>query len=143
MIRHVLVAVDGSEPSRRAARFAHDLAEQTASRLTVLLVLEPPPALPIGPLNSTLIAGRPWSEEDVARAYRLLEEITADLPRAQADKLVEIGLAADTICKAGERLAVDVIVVGARGLTTGGRWLLGSVSERVVHHAGRPVTVVH
>jgi nucleotide-binding universal stress UspA family protein len=36
----------------------------------------------------------------------------------------------------------DHVVVGARGLNAGTRWLVGSVSDRVVHHAHCPVTVV-
>jgi nucleotide-binding universal stress UspA family protein len=36
---------------------------------------------------------------------------------------------------------VDLVVLGARGLRTIGRLLLGSVSETVLHHVGRPVLI--
>ena len=79
----------------------------------------------------------------VADPDRVLDEVAADLPKAQVDKVVEIGRPADTIVSMAEKLGADHIVVGARGLNPGGKWLLGSVSDRVVQHAGRPVTVVH
>jgi nucleotide-binding universal stress UspA family protein len=143
MIKNILVAIDGSEHSRRAARFAHDLAQQLGARITLLCVLEPPRMLPLGFLDSAAIASRHWDEQDVAKVQRLLEEVAADLPKAQVEKLVEVGLPADTIVAVAERLGADLLVVGARGLNLGGKWLLGSVSDRVLQHAGRPVTVVH
>lgn len=143
MIRHILVGFDGSDSSRRAARFAHDLALQVAARMTVLFVIEPPRILPIGPLDSYLVAGGQHTDEELEGVRKLLEEVASDLPAAQVDKVVEVGRPAETICKQAELLRADLIVVGARGLGVGGRWLLGSVSDRVVHAADRPVTVVH
>lgn len=143
MIHHILVAIDGSDTSRKAARFAHDLAQQTGSRITLLFVLEPPRMLAIGFMDSEIITGGHRSPEELEAVRRMLDEVAADLPKAQVEKLVEIGRPADTIVATAERLGVDHIVVGARGLNPGGKWLLGSVSDRVVQHAGRPVTVVH
>ncbi len=37
---------------------------------------------------------------------------------------------------------VDLVVLGARGLRTIGRLLLGSVSETVLHHVDRAVVIV-
>jgi nucleotide-binding universal stress UspA family protein len=48
VIQHILVAISGSEHSRRTAHFAHDLAQQLGTRLTLLCVLEPPRILPLG-----------------------------------------------------------------------------------------------
>lgn len=143
MIKHILVAIDGSETSRKAARFAHDLAQQTNARITLLFVLEPPRMLALGFLDSELIASAQRSPEELEAVRRMLDEVAADLPKAQVDKLVEIGRPADTIVAQADALGADHIVVGARGLNPGGKWLLGSVSDRVVQHAGRPVTVVH
>jgi nucleotide-binding universal stress UspA family protein len=143
VIQHILVAIDGSDTSRKAARFAHDLAQQTGSRITLLFVLEPPRMLPIGFMDSEIITGAQRSPEELEAVRRLLDEVAADLPKAQVDKLVEIGRPADTIVALADKLGADHIVVGARGLNPGGKWLLGSVSDRIVQHAGRPVTVVH
>lgn len=143
MIGHILVAIDGSEPSRRAALFAHDLAQQIGARITLLFVLEPPRVVPFGPLDAFAIQGPTHSPKVMEAVQQLLDQVAADLPKAQVEKLVEIGHPADTICLQAEQRRADLIVIGARGLSTGGRWLLGSVSDRVVQHAGRPVTVVH
>ncbi|HYO65543.1 MAG TPA: universal stress protein [Archangium sp.] len=143
MIKHILVAIDGSDSSRKAARFAHDLAQQTNSRITLLFVLEPPRMFALGFLDSEIISGPQRSPEEMEAVRRLLDEVAADLPKAQVEKVVEIGRPADTIVSLSDKLGVDHIVVGARGLNPGGKWLLGSVSDRVVQHAGRPVTVVH
>lgn len=142
MIQHILVAVDGSESCRKAARFAHDLAQQTQARITLLFVIEPPRMLPFGFLDSELITGSTRSPQEMEAVRRMLDELAADLPRAQVEKVVEVGAAADTILSQAEALGADHIVVGARGLSAGGKWLVGSVSDRVVHHATRPVTVV-
>lgn len=142
MIQHVLVAFDASENARKAAHFAHDLAEQTGARITLLYVIEPPRVLPIGPLDSFLVTGPQHSQEEFQAVRRMLDEAAAELPRAQVEKVVEVGLPADVVCAQADKLAADLIVVGARGHGTGGRWLLGSTSDRIVHQATRPVTVV-
>jgi nucleotide-binding universal stress UspA family protein len=144
MLEHILAAIDGSEGSRKAARFAHDLAAKTGARLTLLLVLEPPSVVPVHPVGAfAIMGGRMASQDQLTAAMKLLEEVSADLPKASVERLVEVGPASDTICEQARRLGADLIVVGARGLGPGRRWLLGSVSDRVVQHAGLPVTVVH
>jgi nucleotide-binding universal stress UspA family protein len=143
VIGHILVAIDGSEHSRRAARFAHDLAQQIGARITLLFVLEPPRMLPLGFLDSAAIAPPHTDAKSIESVQRLLEQLAADLPKAQVEKQVEMGEPADTIVAVSQQLGVDLIVVGSRGLSRGGKWLMGSVSDRVVQHAGRPVTVVH
>jgi len=143
MIRHLLVGFDGSESSKKALQFAHDLAQQTGARLSALFVLELPRVLPIGPLDSFLVTAPARDPRELEVARKLLEEAIADLPQARVEQRVQVGRAADLICEEADKLGVDLVVVGARGVGAGGRWLLGSVSDRVVHHAGRPVVVVH
>ncbi len=141
MVKHLLVAVDGSEGSRRAARFALDLANQTSARVTLLFVLEPPRMIPIGPLDS-FIEVRGSDAEHIEAAHQMLEEIASGFPADRMERRVELGPAADTICAQAEKLNADLIALGARGLNRFGRWFLGSISDRVAHHATRPVVVV-
>ncbi|MBF5043125.1 MULTISPECIES: universal stress protein [Myxococcaceae] len=142
-VQHILVGIDGSESSRRAARFAFALAEPLGARLTLLLVLEPPRVLSFGPLDGFAVAGNPMDPAHLAAARALLQEVGAGVPPERVAHVVEVGEPADTLCAQAEALGADLVVVGARGQAAAGRWLLGSVSDRVVHHARRPVTVVH
>ena len=142
MVRHILVGIDGSAPSRRAAAFAHDLAQQTGARITLLLVLEPPRVLPFGPFDAFAFTGAHRSPAEVEAVRRLLDQIAADLPRAKVEKVVKLGAPAAVLCEQAEKLGADLLVVGARGHGAGERWLLGSVSDRVMQHASCPVTVV-
>lgn len=143
MIKHILVAVDGSESALAAARFAHGLAAQVGAKLSLLYVLEPQQALPVGFFDAVAVAPAPVDAGDAERVRKMLDRMAAELPSAEVEKLVEIGPVAETIIDQARERGADLIVVGARGLGRGTRWLLGSVSDRVVHHADRPVTVVH
>lgn len=142
MIDHILLAVDGSVGARAAAAFARSLVQGTSTRLTVLLVLEPPSALVIPVVEGVVVRPPHPSPEDVAAARTVMEEIEAALGHTHVTSRIETGHPAEVICAVADALAVDLIVVGDRGQNPVTRWLLGSVSDRVVRHAHQPVTVV-
>jgi len=62
--------------------------------------------------------------------------------RQPIERWVIEGDPAKGIVRSAQDRDVDLVVLGARGLGTLGRLLLGSVSETVLHHAGRPVLIV-
>jgi nucleotide-binding universal stress UspA family protein len=141
-MKHILVAVDGSDGSKGAAHWAARLAARADAKLTLLLVLDPPHVVSIAPLEAFAVTKGKTPPESIAKAKEVLARIQHELPAGQADTLVEIGRPADVILETAQKLGVDHLVVGARGLNAGERWLVGSVSDRVVHHAHCPVTVV-
>lgn len=61
---------------------------------------------------------------------------------ANANLTVLEGYPADTIVETATKGNYDMIVIGSRGLSAVGRFLVGSVSDRIVHHATCSVTVV-
>src|SRR5262249_19560588 len=79
MVNHILVGVDGSEGSHKAARFAKDLASQVGARLTLLFVIEPPRVIAVGPMDSFLEFPRS-SPEEIEAAHKLLDEVVGSLP---------------------------------------------------------------
>lgn len=138
-IRRILVPVDGSRGARAALALALELAEATGARLSVLQVIED-----AGPLPS-YDEDPPEGQERVPWLADQRWEKTADLlagTDVAHERRVETGYAAERICQVAAEEDVDLIVVGSRGLSLAGRFLLGSVSDRVVHHAPCSVTVV-
>jgi nucleotide-binding universal stress UspA family protein len=99
-----------------------------------------PVAIP--PFDGFMTTQQHPSPEEVVAAQAMIDAIKAEMGSARVHARVEMGSAADAICRVADELAVDLIVIGARGMNPATRWLLGSVSDRVVHHANQPVTVV-
>ncbi|MBL9037251.1 MAG: universal stress protein [Archangium sp.] len=141
MLQHVMVAMDGSTAARRAARFAMSLAGQTKARVTLVTVLPPAEVLPLGPLSGYAVVTPPLTEKEARDLDARLKEVAGEFPDVAVERLIESGPVADTLVDTAQRLNVDLLVLGARGLGPGRRLLLGSVSDQVVHHAHCPVTV--
>lgn len=143
MINHILVGIDGSEGSRKAATFARELASKVGAKLTLLLVLEPIPVVNVGFADIYGLTARQPSDEELAELQKALDRAGEGFPDDRLEKIIDYGRAADTICRVAEGKGADLIVVGARGMGAVGRFLVGSVSDRVVHLAKRNVTVIH
>lgn len=138
-IKKVLVPIDGSDSSRKALEMAIVIATAADAELTVLEVIEE-----FGPLPGYYEAAPPgadrikWiSEQRFEKIHPMLEE-----ENVKWNRRVEEGYAADRIVEIADEGKYDLIVIGSRGLTPFGRFLMGSVSDRVVHHAHCSVTVV-
>jgi nucleotide-binding universal stress UspA family protein len=141
MVKHVLVAVDGSPPSLSAAKFAMAMAQQLGAKVSLLTVLPKPEVIPLGPLSGYAVMNPPANAAELERTKERLDAIAAEYRGINCSRIVEMGEIAETIIVMAEREGADMIVMGARGLGAGRRFLLGSVSDRVVHHAHCPVTV--
>jgi nucleotide-binding universal stress UspA family protein len=142
MVQHILIGVDGSKESLDGAHFGQGLAEQTQATLTYVFVVEPPQVIPVGPLSGYLTTSAPHSEADLAAARKFLDGLVAERPGVKATGRVELGRPSETLCELAGQLGADLVIVGARGHGGGRRLLLGSTSDRVVHHAPCPVLVV-
>jgi nucleotide-binding universal stress UspA family protein len=131
----ILVAYDGSESAKRALDHAAELSHNGAS-LSVLSVAEMLPQF--GRAGAMLVP-----EEDEERRRELDEAKKALAGRGIDATFVErVGDPATMIIDEAEQEHADVVVLGTRGLNTAQRWLLGSVSTKVVQHAPCNVFVV-
>ena len=140
MFKRILVGVDGSTHSHRALRAAIDLAARYGSHLTLATVM-PPHLEPEAVAMENLI---PRGEEQKTLSTQL-EEAQAE-SRARGVPSVEAVLLRGKVVEAMlDYLAggpQDLVVVGSRGLSAGGRLLIGSVSSSLVDRAPCPVLVV-
>jgi nucleotide-binding universal stress UspA family protein len=139
MVQRVVVGTDGSPPAQRAVQWAADEAARWNAELVVVHAWE-------YPYLGKLYAGR--------LPAHLMESDAADLLATVVDGLgAERGTAtaihSRLVCGSAssalsnEARDGDLLVVGARGRGVLGSALLGSVSNRVIHHAHCPVVVVH
>jgi nucleotide-binding universal stress UspA family protein len=132
----VLLATDLTAASDEATLEAIDLAASLQARLLIVNVIDPS-AAKVGSLASRVDQVR------AQREPRLLEVVErARAWGVESTYLLWTGEAGKSIVAAAEAERADMIVVGTRGLARAGRWLLGSVSDHVVHHASCPVLVV-
>lgn len=137
MIKKILVAFDGSEPSLRAFDIATELAFCFHAKLLLLSVVRPPEPATSLELGAVLDDAK----EHYAKEFDALRDRTN--PRAiDFTTRVEVGHPAEHIVALAENEGCDLIVLGRRGRTAVGRFLLGSTSERVLRFAHCAVTIV-
>ncbi len=136
----VLVAYDGTAPSKTALKEAAELARLANARLTLVCVI-PVVAASYGiemPPGASVT-------ETIEAARTLLAEEKLALEKeghARVDTMLLEGDPVDRILEYAEKHPHDLIVVGSRGLSDAGRFFLGSVSDGILHHAPVSVLVV-
>jgi nucleotide-binding universal stress UspA family protein len=137
-VERILVAFDGSPPSRRALEHA---ARLIGSGELVLLHVLPE----IVPDDYTPTEVDP---EEAAAEIVELQQVCAELAaQGVSARALPIGAdafadAAEAIVTEAERIEADVIAIGTRGHGTFSRLALGSVSTRVAHDARCDVLIV-
>jgi nucleotide-binding universal stress UspA family protein len=134
-VTKILFAYDGSDEARRALRYASRLGENDS-----VIVLSVATKLIEAP--STAQFTEPGhGPESVREGIDEVREIMGDAG-VEAEFISMIGNPAAEILNTAEERGVELIVVGRRGLHTVERFLMGSVADRVVQHAGCDVLVV-
>jgi len=146
-IRHVLVALDDSEVSRTVlGPLPTILGEGGRVTLTTVVPTATEMASVYGRGYALPRAAGPGDEDAMSVAERALLEVRRDLAGGgfEVDTEVVDGLEpASAILRTAERLGVDAIALSTRGREGVSRALLGSVADRVIRHARRPVLVLN
>jgi nucleotide-binding universal stress UspA family protein len=144
MFKSIAVGTDGSETATDAVRQAVDLARAVGATLRLVSAYEPVPA-------HRLKEERREAPEDLQWAINPREDVDATLEAAvalarDAGVSAEIyprqGDPADAILDVAEETDADLIVVGNKGMTGAKRFLLGSVPNKVSHHAPCSVLII-
>ncbi len=144
MFSTIVVGTDGSETATQAVREAVNLAKALGARLELVSAYAPVP-------EQRLRTERREAPEDIQWAINPREEVDASLERA-ADIGRGAGVAvnlharqgdpADAILDVAEEQNADLVIVGNKGMTGAKRFLLGSVPNKVSHHAPCSVLIV-
>lgn len=141
--RRILHATDFSTASRPAFVMAVDLAAQNRADLVLVHVVTPP-AVYVEDSVFSAEAYRRMETQTHRNALTRLQALAARARKAgvRASAMLLSGIPFEQIVRAGRRKHADVIVIGTHGRTGLSRLFLGSVAERVVGRAGRPVLTV-
>lgn len=137
----VLVAVDFSEPSKKALDHALALAARLGARIELLHVSER-----LRPLLSFSARNRAAVEriqrENFARAERCMRELLPGKPPVEIRTSVVSGEPSEEIVRRAQRLKADLIVLASHGHRPLEQLALGSVAERVLRRSTLPVVLV-
>ena len=137
MIRKILLAYDGSEPSKKASEYALDIAQKYAAQVFVVSVARPPEMGEDVETEAVIENSRAYHGKLLASVIHL-----AATRKIEVECEVAVGHPAEQIMYSADRHDVDLIVMGHRGKTVFRRLLMGSISKQVVQHANQPVLVV-
>ena len=138
MFGAIVVGTDGSDTAKEAVRQAVELAKSLGGEL--LLVSAYQPAAP-----ATAEARDPqWMVSAPEQVGALLKEAAASAEAAgvPVQTFPRQGDPADALLDVAEERDADLIVVGNKGMTGAKRFLLGSVPNRVSHHAPCSVLII-
>lgn len=138
----ILLAYDGSKASNQALERAIELAKVTPGSVLYVVHSFEFPRFFIGEALAPLPAS--VNKEYYDLAVQTTEEVKSRLEAEGLHAEVELlqGSPAEMILKYAKEKAVDVIVIGSRGLGGIREFVLGSVSHNVVQSAKIPVLVV-
>lgn len=144
MFGRIVVGTDGSDTAKRAVREATELAKQTGSTLYVVSAYDPVP-------QQRLREERREAPPDIEHTVGPTEDVDATLAEA-AEEVEGAGVPVETVARQGEPAdaildvaeehKADLIVVGNKGMTGAKRFLLGSVPNKVSHHAPCSVLII-
>lgn len=137
----IMLPVDGSKDSGRAASVAFELTEMTKAKLLIVHVINLGVVQQMAKMSDT---------DPIAVMRRYMENGRALLEKYRSaaselglntELIIEQGLPSDKIIQLAKDRHVDVIVIGSRGATGQGH-IVGSTTERVVRSADCAVLVI-
>jgi nucleotide-binding universal stress UspA family protein len=144
VFKSIVVGTDGSDTAAQAVQQAVELASAVGAGIDLVSAYEPVP-------QYRLAAERRQAPEDLQWTINPREDVDAVLEAAAgiaraAGVPVEVfprqGDPADAILDVAEERGSDLIVVGNKGMTGAKRFLLGSVPNKVSHHAPCSVMII-
>lgn len=136
----ILVAVDGSDNSKRALVKAKQRGEQVGGEITILTVVDP---ISIGIYRYSELSQQDYSvlksvgESILSESLKIIDDSTDKV----TTKLKK-GSPADEILKEAEDGEYDLIVMGSRGYGVFSKTILGSVSQKILNHTETDVLII-
>ena len=145
MYRRILVAVDGSKTSNLALKEAIKLAKDQRAALLLIHVVNEAPVYTMAeipyPIDEYQKVMREAGRKELAKCAARTKAA-----RVKSDTKLVVTLTrniGDVINKEAKRWSADLIVIGTHGRRGFDHLFLGSVAERVIRLAVKPVLIIH
>lgn len=140
----MVVGTDGSDTASEAVRQATELARTVGAKVYVVSAYEPVPESRLRAERVQVPEDLQWMVNPRKDVDRTLEECAEQLRAAgvEVETLAREGDPADSILDVAEEKHADLVVVGNKGMTGAKRFLLGSVPNKVSHHAPCSVLII-
>lgn len=144
MFASIVVGTDGSDTATQAVRQATELARSLGARIELVSAYEPVSDARLREQSIVVPADLHWMINPREDVLATLEAAAGEIRAAGVD--VEVfarqGDPADAILDVAEERGSDLIVLGNKGMTGAKRFLLGSVPNKVSHHAPCSVLII-
>jgi nucleotide-binding universal stress UspA family protein len=144
MFSSIVVGTDGSETAGKAVLQATELARQVGASVSLVSAYEPVSGNRLREEKREVPKDLEWMVNPREDVEATLKEAAESVERAgvKVDTFAREGDAADAILDVAEETNADLIVVGNKGMTGTKRFLLGSVPNKVSHHAPCSVLII-
>jgi nucleotide-binding universal stress UspA family protein len=136
----IVVGTDGSPNAEAAVRRAAKVAKSEGDRVHLVAVFPDTPSFS-EPISSSATR-EPIALHDVAESMLARAEAELEAQGIEVMTHARGGDPARVIVQVAEEQGADLIVVGARGVTSFQRFLLGSVTSKLAHHAPCSLLIV-
>jgi nucleotide-binding universal stress UspA family protein len=146
MLNSILVPLDGSALAETALPYALRIVED-GGRLTLLMVIDETPIVEDSPLfmnTSDNVVSQPQLEESLKHTEDYLARVAGTLNKSNLtiETMALHGKPAGEIVDISQNSPMDAIVMSTHGRTGLSRWILGSVTQKVISASRCPVFVV-
>jgi nucleotide-binding universal stress UspA family protein len=141
----IVVGTDGSDTAREAVRQAVELARLAGASLEVVSAYEPVSEARLREEATSAPRDLQWSINPREDVDATLADVVEEAKQAGVETVrtyARQGDPADAILDVAEEQGSDLIIVGNKGMTGAKRFLLGSVPNKVSHHAPCSVLII-
>jgi nucleotide-binding universal stress UspA family protein len=144
VFRSIVVGTDGSDTATQAVRQAIELARSVGARIDLVSAYEPVSDARLREESVVVPKDLHWMINPREDVLATLEEAAGEIRAAgvEVEMFARQGDPADAILDVAEERGSDLIVVGNKGMTGAKRFLLGSVPNKVSHHAPCSVLII-
>ena len=144
MIQKIVVGTDGSDTAAQAVIQAGELAEKLGASLVIVSAFDPVSTARLEKERADAPADVEWTINEREDVDAMLSQISAPMEERNIDVKIAArqGNPAEAILDVAEEEGADLIVVGNKGMAGARRFLLGSVPNKISHHAPCSVLIV-